>query len=133
MVTLLTTSSSGSSRKAKQWLEDNNVDYKEIKLNKKENARWLTTDTLKHILTLTDYGFTDILSAHNKRVAELGDLGKFKTSELIETIVSNPSLLKYPIIYDHNRLAIGFNQSDIRMFIPREQRKQELNELLNEQ
>ena len=45
---------------------------------------------------------------------------------LIHLIEENPSLLRRPIILDNKRMQIGFNEDEIRAFLPRSYRKQEL-------
>ena len=47
-------------------------------------------------------------------------------SALIRLIEQNPSLLRGPIIIDNKRMQIGFNEDEIRAFLPRSYRKQEL-------
>lgn len=46
--------------------------------------------------------------------------------ELLGLINQNPSLIRYPLIVDEQRLQIGYNADDIRQFIPREVRILEL-------
>jgi len=43
-------------------------------------------------------------------------------------IEENPSLLRRPIILDAKRMQIGFNEDEIRAFLPRSYRQQELRE-----
>ena len=43
-----------------------------------------------------------------------------------DRIEENPSLLRRPIILDNKRMQIGFNEDEIRAFLPRSYRKQEL-------
>ena len=45
-------------------------------------------------------------------------------------IQENPRLLKRPLIFDEQRLLIGFNEDGIRAFIPPEVRRVELRERL---
>ena len=45
-----------------------------------------------------------------------------KTSELEQLIIENPSILRRPIIIDDNKIQVGYNDDDIRVFIPRELR-----------
>jgi len=40
----------------------------------------------------------------------------------------NPSLLRRPIILEGKRMQIGFNEDEIRAFLPRGYRKQELRD-----
>ncbi|HER4405734.1 TPA: ArsC/Spx/MgsR family protein, partial [Streptococcus pyogenes] len=43
-------------------------------------------------------------------------------------IAKNPSLLRRPIIMDQKRMQIGFNEDEIRAFLSRDYRKQELRQ-----
>ena len=38
----------------------------------------------------------------------------------IDLFIEEPSLIRRPIIMDDRRLQIGFNDEEIRMFLPRE-------------
>ena len=42
--------------------------------------------------------------------------------ELIAFIKANPSILKRPILMDEHRFQVGYNEEEIRTFIPRHQR-----------
>ena len=44
------------------------------------------------------------------------------TKELISFIQKNPAVLKRPIIMDERRFLVGYNDDEIRAFIPRDQR-----------
>ena len=44
------------------------------------------------------------------------------THELIQFIQKNPAILKRPIIMDEKRFLVGYNDDEIRAFIPKEQR-----------
>ena len=46
----------------------------------------------------------------------------------VKLIEENPSLLRRPIILDAKRMQIGFNEDEIRAFLPRSYRQQELRE-----
>ena len=43
-------------------------------------------------------------------------------NELLDFIVENPSVLRRPIIVDKHRLQVGYNDEEIRCFLPRELR-----------
>ena len=47
---------------------------------------------------------------------------------MLHLIEQYPSLLRRPIIIDAKRMQIGFNEDEIRAFLPRSYRKQELKE-----
>ena len=42
---------------------------------------------------------------------------------LIDVIEKNRSLLRRPLIVDEKRLQVGYNEDDIRKFLPRSVRK----------
>ena len=48
--------------------------------------------------------------------------------KLVELIEKNPSLLRRPIIMDDRRLQVGYNEDEIRRFLPRRVRRLELEE-----
>ena len=50
------------------------------------------------------------------------EFDKMKMDELIAFITSNPSILKTPILMDEHRFQVGYNEEEIRTFIPRHQR-----------
>ena len=46
-----------------------------------------------------------------------------KLEELLALIEQYPNLLKRPIIVDGDKLQVGYNEDDIRKFVPRNIRK----------
>lgn len=89
----------------------------------------LTTDELRHILSLTENGTDDIISTRSKIFQRLNvDVEEMPISGLITLIEEHPSLLRRPIILDDKRMQIGFNEDEIRAFLPRGYRKQELKQ-----
>ncbi|CAM3240519.1 transcriptional regulator Spx [Lactiplantibacillus plajomi] len=125
-VNLYYSTSSKSSRSARAWLVENNIPFNERDII----ANPLDRDELKQILRLTENGFEDIVSTRSKAFKalhiELADLG---FNQLLDLLVEKPQLLKRPIIYDGRRLQIGYNEEDIRAFLPRSVRKSELREI----
>jgi regulatory protein spx len=86
----------------------------------------LTADELQQILSLTENGTDDLISTRSKVFQKLDiDLDEL-SRQLIELIELYPSLLRRPIILDEKRMQIGFNEDEIRAFLPRNYRKQEL-------
>jgi regulatory protein spx len=87
----------------------------------------LTADELQQILSLTENGTDDLISTRSKVFQKLDiDLDELSVRQLIELIELYPSLLRRPIILDEKRMQIGFNEDEIRAFLPRNYRKQEL-------
>ena len=56
------------------------------------------------------------------------DVDDLTIKELIQLISEYPNLLRRPIILDNKRMQIGFNEDEIRAFLPRDYRKQELRQ-----
>ncbi len=48
--------------------------------------------------------------------------------ELLELVQNNPGLLRRPILIDDKRLQVGFNEDEIRRFLPRDVRQLELRQ-----
>jgi len=119
MIKLYLTSSCGSCRKARKWLIDNQLEYQEINL-----ATGLNRASLIEILSLTEGGTGDILSVQSDLYKELNlDFSKMRLEQFLKTIEAYPLLLKRPIIIDENNIQVGFNEDDIRKFLPREFRE----------
>lgn len=116
MVILYTTASCGSCRKAKAWLEENQIDYTE----KNIVSNSLTVDELKSILRLTEEGATEIISTRSKIFQELNiNIEALSLNEFYKLIIEYPQMLRRPIMLDEKRLQIGFNEEEILKFLPR--------------
>ena len=44
-------------------------------------------------------------------------------SELGDFIINNPSVLKHPIIIEDEKMQVGYNDEEIRVFVPRRLRE----------
>ncbi|OWW11202.1 transcriptional regulator Spx [Bacillus sp. MB353a] len=118
MVVLYTTASCGSCRKAKAWLEENQIDYTE----KNIVSNSMTVDELKSILRLTEEGATEIISTRSKTFQDLNiniNIDELSLNEFYQLIIEHPLMLRRPIMLDEKRLQIGFNDEEIRKFLPR--------------
>jgi regulatory protein spx len=116
MITVYTVSSCTSCKKAKNWLNEHKLAYREQRLTKEP----LTRDEIISILTKTENGVESIISAKNRYVKELDcEIDELSMSELIDLIEENPRVLKSPIIVDDKRLQVGYKEDDIRTFLPR--------------
>lgn len=126
MITLYTSPSCASCRKARGWLEENNIEYLEKNVFKES----LTIEELKAILILTENGTEEIISFRSQVFQNLNiTLENMSLGELLHLILKNPGLIRRPILIDEKRLQIGFNEEDIRRFLPRDVRKLELQKL----
>ncbi|MGK0550924.1 transcriptional regulator Spx [Enterococcus faecalis] len=127
MLKLYTTPSCTSCRKAKKWLLDHDIEFVEHNIMREP----MTERDLMQILQLTENGTSDIISTRSKVYARLdADLESLTVKELIHLLQENPSLLRRPLIVDERRLHIGYNEDEIRVFLPAEFRKKELASIL---
>ena len=102
MIKIYTISSCTSCKKAKTWLNNHQLPYKEQNLSKTEN------------------GVESIVSSKNRYAKALNcDIDELSVSEVIDLIQENPRILKSPILIDDKRLQVGYKEDDIRAFLPR--------------
>lgn len=125
MVTLYTSPSCTSCRKAKAWLEEHDIPYQERNIF----SDTLTIDEIKEILRMTEDGTDEIISTRSKAFQKLEvDIEQMSLKDLIDTIQENPGILRRPIILDEKRLQVGYNEDEIRRFLPRKVRNLQLLE-----
>ncbi|MBO0961718.1 transcriptional regulator Spx [Neobacillus sp. MM2021_6] len=116
MVTVYTTPSCASCRKAKAWLEEHQIDYVERNIL----SHPLTVDEIKSILRLTEEGTSEIISTNSKSFQALHvDFESLSLNELYTIIMEHPKMMRRPIILDEKRLQVGYNEDEIRSFLPR--------------
>ncbi|MBN9653896.1 transcriptional regulator Spx [Halobacillus litoralis] len=125
MVTLYTSPSCTSCRKAKAWLEEHDIPYTERNIFSEP----LTLDEIKEILRMTEDGTEEIISTRSKVFQKLKvDFDQLPMQDLFDLIQDNPGLLRRPIILDDKRLQVGYNEDEIRRFLPRSVRTFQLKE-----
>ena len=111
MIKIYYSPSCSSCRKVKKWFDEQKIPYEA----KDIFSRPLTSDDIK-----------EIIQTRSKIVSENNiDFDDMKVSELISFIQKNPSVLKRPIIVDDHRIQVGYNEEEIRTFIPRARRMAE--------
>lgn len=119
MIHLYTAPGSQSCRKAKSWLTNRHMDFVEKNILSSK----LREDELTEFLKRSENGTDDIVSKRSKAYLESRvDIEGMSTKELIHFIQKNPAILKRPIIMDERRFLVGYNDDEIRAFIPKEQR-----------
>ena len=125
-VTIYTQSSCSSSRKALKWLKENNIAYNE----KRITSQPLTLAEFKQILSMTEEGTDEIIATNSNDFKNLKvDIDQLSIQQLYNLIQQHPRMLRSPILMDEKRIQIGYNEMDIRRFIPRKIRAFELNAL----
>ncbi|MBF8807308.1 MAG: transcriptional regulator Spx [Enterococcus lacertideformus] len=110
MIKVYTSPSCTSCRKARAWLQENRLDFEE----KNIFAEPLTENEIREILAATNGGVEDIISTRSKIYEKLAiDFNELTLKQMIVLFKEYPSLLRRPIL-------IGFNEDEIRSFVPRE-------------
>lgn len=123
MVTLYMSPSCTSCRKAKAWLQEHDIPFEERNIFSEP----LSVPEIKNILRMTENGTEDIISKRSKAYSQLKvNLNELPMKDLYELISENPGLLRRPIILDDKRLQVGYNEDEIRRFLPRRVRELEL-------
>lgn len=126
MIKLYVSPSCTSCRKAKTWLEEQNLEFEEKNIFHEP----LSKDEIKDILSLTEEGTEEIISYRSKAYQALDvDIEDLSMNELLTLFKNQPSLIRRPIIMDDRRLQIGYNEEEIRCFLPRKVRELELAEI----
>lgn len=119
MLKVYTSPSCSSCRKVKEFLNDQNIEFVE----KNILSSVLNEKELKEILAKSENGTDDIISKRSKIIKEGNiDVDDMTVSELIGFIRENPTVLKRPIIVNDRLIQVGYNEEEIRVFIPRELR-----------
>ena len=119
MVKIYTSPSCSSCRKVKTWFKEQNIPFQEINIL----AGTLGTEDLKEILSKSLDGTDEIISKRSKIMKEQNvDVESMKLNELLSFIAKNPTVLKRPIIVDDKKIQVGYNEEEIRVFIPHDKR-----------
>lgn len=124
MIKVYTSPSCTSCRKARAWLQTNQLEFEE----KNIFVDPLLEEEIKEILAATEGGVEDIISTRSKIYEKLClDFNELTLKQMIVLFKEYPSLIRRPILIDENRILIGFNEDEIRSFVPRKIRCVERN------
>jgi len=119
MITIYTSPSCSSCKKVKKWFDEQKIPYRE----KNIFSSVLNANELKDILSKTENGTDDIISTRSN-IFKTGkyNIEEMSVNELVQFISENPSVLKRPIIVNDRRIQVGYNEEEIRSFIPKAMR-----------
>lgn len=130
-VKLYYVSSSASSRKARKYLVDNNIEFTEQSMILDP----LSWEQLFEILRNTENGVEDILSLRSKDYEVLTKQGmnfeELTLTELHKVIEEHPRLLRAPIMTKKNVTLVGYNDEEIETLNNRKDKKKAYYEVLN--
>lgn len=120
MIRVYNAPGSRSGRMVVKWLKENNLSFIEKNIFSSD----LHINEIREILERCENGTDDIISNNSKIIKESKiDLNNMKMENLINFIKNNPSILKRPIIMDEHHFLVGYNEEEIRIFIPSSQRR----------
>ncbi|MER2173086.1 MAG: transcriptional regulator SpxA [Carnobacterium sp.] len=126
MITLYSSASCTSCRKARSWLEEHDIPFTE----KNVFTEKITDEELRAILQLTENGTNEIISQRSQAFRELNiNIEEMPLGRVLKLIQQHPGIMRRPILVDNKRLLVGYNEEDIRCFLPRDIRKLELSKL----
>ena len=78
---------------------------------------------------MTENGTDEIISMRSKIFQKLNiQVDSLPLQDLYEIIRQHPGLLRRPIIMDEKRLQVGYNEDEIRRFLPRKVRTYQLRQ-----
>lgn len=120
MVIIYTTPSCAGCRKAKKWFDEHKVKY----IEKNIFTQPITEEDIELMIENSENGFDDIISTRSKIITDSNiDINEMTVNELKKFIIKNPSILRRPIIIEDKKLQVGYNDEEIRAFIPKRLRQ----------
>lgn len=123
MVIIYLSPSCTSCRKAHAWLEEFNIPFIERNIIKNPPTQL----EFQKMMSLTVNGTDEIISTRSKAFKALNiDINELSLYELHGLVQEHPEILRKPIIMDQRRIQIGYNESEIRQFVPRRIRRRQL-------
>lgn len=109
-----------STRRTISWFEQHLIPFEYYPISK------INEEDLRKILQLSD-GFLPLLRSKNqavyKNLDERLDFSQASTEDLVNYILRHPVILRSPIAFNNKKLLIGYNDVEIRQFIPKNYRK----------
>ncbi|GKT03860.1 ArsC/Spx/MgsR family protein [Furfurilactobacillus sp. WILCCON 0119] len=129
MIDIYTIPSNLPSRRAIQWLTDHQVAFHEHRVHPAQPK--LTPVPVKELLTASENGVEDLLAPHSHAYQVLAsehNIDELPLTELIRAIEAQPSMLRFPIIFNRSQCLIqtGYSDEMIRTFVTRQERHHDL-------
>lgn len=106
-----------SSNRSLDWLKKYNLPMKTIRVGHIQRA------DLIEVLRLCEEGVDDLLR-HPHNVQELG-LSEVSMGDCLSFLEHHTNLIRSPIIIEEDNLLIGFNEEQMRQFLPKAFRRYE--------
>lgn len=100
-------------RKAKKWLDDNGVSYKDIHIVENPPSR----STLEDLYKNSGLELKKFFNTSGQRYRDLGLKDKLKDmsdTELLDLLASDGMLIKRPLTTDGKKVTLGFKEEDFK-------------------
>lgn len=116
--------SCGSSKRAFSWFEKYNLEVEKHQISK------ITREDLIQLLTLSEEGLKDIVKRPEKSSSDIKKalqyMEQLRFNEALYFLLTHTNILQTPIIMKEQRHLIGFNEDEIRVFLPKDYRRHNL-------
>lgn len=119
MVTIYLSQSCNSSKRAINWFNRNNISFQAQRISQ------ISREDIVLALSMTDDGLKSIVKCqgHTNTIKKISSLNTMNFNEAISYIKTHTEILRTPIIISKNKILIGYNDADIRQFIPQYKRR----------
>lgn len=97
-------------RKAKKWLEANNISFEELHIVENPPTR----EEIKTLFGKSNLELKKFFNTSGQKYRQLGLKDKIKEvpeDELLDILASDGMLLKRPIVTDGQKVTVGFNEN----------------------
>jgi arsenate reductase (glutaredoxin) len=101
----------GTCRKAKKWLDDHHLSYKEIHIVDSPPSK----EDLQGLYQKSGLDLKKFFNTSGQKYRELGIKDKFKSAtddELLEILATDGMLIKRPILTDEEKVTVGFKEDE---------------------
>ncbi|MGY4113155.1 arsenate reductase family protein [Aeribacillus sp. SP014] len=101
----------GTCRKAKKWLEDHGIDFREIHIVENPPSK----EELKSFYEKSGLELKKFFNTSGQKYRQLGLKEKVKTAtdeELFDLLASDGMLIKRPIVTDEEKVTVGFKEEE---------------------
>ena len=101
----------GTCRKAKKWLDDHHLSYKEIHIAENPPSK----EELKGFYEKSGLELKKFFNTSGQKYRELNVKERMKTAtedELLDLLASDGMLIKRPILTDGEKVTVGFNEDE---------------------
>lgn len=122
MIKLYETAGCSSCRKAKSWLEENQLAFRSVNIESKP----LKFAEIKYLLSLSS-DIYEVVSKRSNAVVNFKhthgfDLEDLHFNKLIEFLQKNPTAMKRPLLTNGKVLISGYDEDELTVLLPREKR-----------